>query len=115
MNNIIPESAQIYRTREEASFEDTEENSGYQQASEVLDNAHHSHNDTPADNEYSEVIRGTLKSLQKHVRWDFEEDIWHEENGQYDVPLNAIQSEIFNHSFDFSILHRSTMKRSIRV
>lgn len=70
----------------------------------VLYDSHHGHYYAPAYNQNAKVDRWAFEPLKKHIGWNFKQNIWHEENRQDDVPLHAVEPEIFYHAFDLRIL-----------
>ena len=89
----IPHGDVKIDTRKEPTLSDTKEGATYEQTSKIVYQPHTSHDKAPRDHDHSKPDTWT-KALHHHVAWDFGCDIEWEENGQGDVVIQTLHTEI---------------------
>ena len=80
-------------TREESTLSDAKEGATYEQTSKIVHQPHASHDQTPGDHDHRKPDTWT-KALHHHVAWDFGRDIEWKENGQGNVVIQTLHTEI---------------------
>jgi glutamate/tyrosine decarboxylase-like PLP-dependent enzyme len=79
---------QVYSTREEASFCNTQEHSADHEAGEIFDKTSKSHDGAPADNEHANVVRWTLELLEQDVGGNLQQNVGDEEDRQTVIEIS---------------------------
>lgn len=89
----IPHGDKETDAGEETALGNAKEDTACKDATEVVYQAHASHDESPRDHDDSEPNAWT-DALHHHVAWDFGRDVEGEENGKCDVVVETLHSEI---------------------
>lgn len=63
----------------------------------------HGHDCPPCCDQDSHVDRWAIETLEKDVARDLEKNVWHEEQGQDDIPLDTADAKVDINSFNLGV------------
>ena len=98
----IPHGNVISDTWEESTLSDTQEDAGCYEATEVLNETHADHDNSPCKHDDSEPD-GWAEALHGHVGWNLGSDVEWEENSEGDIVVQVLHFEILLKRIETSI------------
>ena len=98
----IPHSNVVSDTWKESTLSDTKENAGCDEATEVLDETHADHDNSPCKHDNCEPD-GWAEALHGHVGWNLGSDVEWEEDSEGDIVVQVLHLEVLLEGVETSI------------